>query len=151
MRTEIEADGLRGELFEMRHRQRRLHPFDARDGPERRLRPAAGRSDIELFERGRIVLKLRRRLQNHAILIGLRVDHRDLPLAEGVVDDVVDILRGNAQPADAVAVDAQHAAQAGRQRLRRDIAQRRLRAQGPQQRRPVHSESLSPSTAVSAY
>ncbi len=39
-----------------------------------------------------ILLKIRHRLQNHVILIQLRVQRRDLPLPERVVERLVDHL-----------------------------------------------------------
>ena len=45
------------------------------------------------------------RLQDDAILVGLSVDGRDLPLAESVVERVGDALHGNAEPAGLFAVD----------------------------------------------
>ena len=47
----------------------------------------------------RIVLKLRLALQNHVVLIHLRVHRVDLPLAEGVVQSVIDGRRRDAQVA----------------------------------------------------
>ncbi len=56
-------------------------------------------------KRRRILLVVRRHFENHVELIGLRVDRRYLPLAEGIVERVVDVLRRDAQPAGGVAVD----------------------------------------------
>ena len=56
-------------------------------------------------------------------MVGLGVDDRDLPLAEGVVEDVVDILHRDAQPPHGFAIGAHDLAQASALRLGRDIAQ----------------------------
>ena len=45
----------------------------------------------------RIELKFRVRLQNHVILIQLRVERVDLSLSEGVIERVVDGLRSDAE------------------------------------------------------
>ena len=54
---------------------------------------AAGGADEDLVERLRALPVLRRHLHHHVILVARRVDHRDLALAEGVVERVVDLLR----------------------------------------------------------
>src|ERR1700719_1701338 len=57
---------------------------------------------INVPERVRIGLPLRTSLQHHVILVGLREDGRDLPLAEGIVERVVHVLESDAQPAGSV-------------------------------------------------
>jgi hypothetical protein len=44
-------------------------------------------------------------LQDHPVLVGLGEDGRDDPLAEGAVEGVVDVRRGDRQPRGGVAVD----------------------------------------------
>jgi hypothetical protein len=48
---------------------------------------------------------VRHRLQHDPILVGLGVDRGDLPLAEGVVERIVDHLQRHAQTAGELAVD----------------------------------------------
>ena len=107
----------------MRDRERCIGLVDVHDRRQGRLRAAAGRRDIELLKSLRIALIMFRGFQNHAVLVGLCVDDRNLPLTEGVVEDVIDILHGNAEPAHGFAVDAHDIAQSAALRFRRDIAQ----------------------------
>ena len=51
------------------------------------------------------LLELGLHLQDDAVLVQLREDGGDLPLAEGVVEGVVDHLRRDAQARGGVAVD----------------------------------------------
>ena len=133
-RRQIEADGDRGELLLMRDRQRRRDVLEAREGGERHLvraghrvrrrtgvgiggagrgvgdsrRRAVGRAcagDIELAERGRVLLVARLRFENDAVLVRLAIDRRDLPLAESVVERVGDALHRHAEAAGLFAVD----------------------------------------------
>ena len=69
-------------------------------------------ADIELVEDGRVGEVARRGFEDDAILVRLRVDGRDLPLAEGVVQRVVDQLRRDAEPAGLAAVDVDEGPQA---------------------------------------
>ena len=90
----------------MRDRQRRILLVDAHERRQGRLRAAAGRRDIELIQGPRVALIMFRGFQYDAILIGLRVDYRNLSLTERVVEDVIDILHRYAQPAHGFPVDA---------------------------------------------
>ena len=54
----------------------------------------------------RVVLESRIDFQNDVVLAELRVDGRDLPLSEGVIERVIDELQRNAEPAGGAAVDA---------------------------------------------
>ena len=56
-------------------------------------------------------------------LIGLRIDRRYLPLAEGIVERIVDVLRGNAKPARCVAIDIDQQSEAVVLLVARDVAQ----------------------------
>ena len=56
-------------------------------------------------------------------LIGLRIDRRYLPLAEGIVERVVNVLRSDAKPARRVAVDIDHQPEAVVLLIARDVAQ----------------------------
>ena len=60
-----------------------------------------------LFERSRILRKLRIHFEHHVVLVQLREYRRDLALAECVVERVVDRLRQYAQTRCRVAIDHQ--------------------------------------------
>ena len=68
--------------------------------------PAARAAHVDELERLRF-LRNRHDLQNDPILVQLREHRRDLPLAEGVVERVVDRLRGDAQPRRRTSIDGQ--------------------------------------------
>ena len=65
-----------------------------------------------------IAAVLRHRLEHDAILVCLRIDRRDLTLAEGVVQRVVHGLQAHAEPAGGHAIDLDLGAQAAVLRLR---------------------------------
>ncbi len=112
----------------MRDHQRRGDMLRGGEGAERYLH-IAGAGDIELGERGRVLLILRHRFQNHAILVGLGIDGGNLPLAKGVVERVVDLLERDAKPARRFAVHLHHHPQAAVLRFGGDIAQCRISLQ----------------------
>ena len=56
-------------------------------------------------------------------LIGLGINRRYLPLAEGIVERVVDVLRRDAQPARGVAIDIDEQSEAVVLLIARDVAQ----------------------------
>ena len=90
--------------------------------PGERLAAIGGR-DVNLAERVGADLVSRRRLEHHAVLVGLRVDRRDQPLAERVVERVVDGRHADAQPAGRVAVDVQERLQPAVLQVARDVQQ----------------------------
>ena len=71
---------------------------------ERHLR-AVGAGHVDAGEVGRVALVLRIDLEDDAILVALGVERRDLPLREGVVERVVDVLDAHAEPRGRDAVD----------------------------------------------
>ena len=71
----------------------------------RRGRGGAGARHIEPRQRTRILLLARQRLEDHAILVRLAVDGRDLPLAERIVERIRHGLHADAEPAGLFAVD----------------------------------------------
>ena len=99
-----------------------VRSLDRCHGTERDLRTAR-RGNVDAGQRGRIVLERLHRLQHDAILVGLRIDGRDLPLPETVVEGVVDRLHRDAEPAGDLAVDPHECAQAAVLGLRDDVAQ----------------------------
>ena len=80
--------------------------FDPGDGAQRHL-AAAGAADIDVVQLAGVLLKVGLDLQDDAILVQLGEDGRDLALTEGVVEGVVDELRGDAQTRGRAAVDGQ--------------------------------------------
>ncbi len=88
---------------------RRLLPV--RDHAERNLRSVAG-FDVEIVQRGRVGLEVLTHFHHHVVLVELRENGGDLALAEGVVERVVDVGHGDAQPGRGVAIDDQLGAQA---------------------------------------
>ena len=121
VRRQVEADGHRRELLVVRDHQRRGGVHEARERRERHLH-AAGAGHVEPRQRVGIALILRHRLQDDAVLVRLRVDGRDLALAEGRVERVVDGLQRHAEPAGELAVDVHIQPQALVLRLGGDVA-----------------------------
>ena len=68
------------------------------------MRRPVDRADIEQRHRRRIALELRRDAQDDLILIVRRVDLRDLPRAVRVVQRVLDLVGGQAERRELVAV-----------------------------------------------
>ena len=66
---------------------------------------AVGRPDVDVFKRVRILLEFRLDFQHDMVLVQLSKHGRDQTLAEGVVQRVVDHLRGNCIASSAVAID----------------------------------------------
>ena len=81
------------------------------------------RADVDLLERGRVALKLRQHLLDHLISVHLGEILRHLPLAEGVVERIVDQLRLDAEARSHVAVDLERQRRAGVLLVGRDVAQ----------------------------
>jgi hypothetical protein len=75
------------------------------------------------------LLVARLHFEDDVVLVQLREDGRHLPLAEGVVQGVVDHLRRDAEPRGGVAVDRQGRLQATGLLIARHVAQLRQRAQ----------------------
>ena len=66
---------------------------------------AAGAADIDVIQLAGMLPKVGLDLQNDAVLVQLGEDGGDLPLAEGVVERVVDHLRRDPEPRRRVAID----------------------------------------------
>ena len=153
-RRQIEAERNRRELRLVRDRQRRRGARQGRDRRQRHLGiERAGQ--IELRQDRRIALVHRQRFQHHAILVGLAVDGRNLPLREGVVERVGDRLQVDAELAGALAIDVERGAQAALLRFRGDVAEQGIAAQfgdqpvGPQ-RRPARRRCRSACTDIAS-
>ena len=87
-----------------------LRLLPVRQHAERNLR-AVGRLDVEIVQRRGIGLEVLPHLHHHVVLVELRKDGGDLALAEGVVERVVHVGHGDAQPRRGVAIDHQLRAQ----------------------------------------
>ncbi len=81
------------------------------DHAQRDLRAVAG-FHVKVVERGGIGLEVLPDLHHHVILVELGEHRRDLALTEGIVERVVNVGHGDAQPRSGVAVDNQLGAQA---------------------------------------
>ena len=66
---------------------------------------AAGGRDIDVLQRLRILPVARRHLHDDVVLVARDIDGRDLALAEGVVERVVDLAHGDAEPRRGVTID----------------------------------------------
>ena len=122
-RREIERNRHRGELALMIDGQRRRARLEMGEGAQRHL--AAGvRANVDVVERVRIALKLRRDFEHHVILIELREHRRHLPLPEGVVQRVVDQIRRDAEARSGQPIDHDMFLPAVVLLIGRDVAQR---------------------------
>ena len=89
----------------------------------------SGGGDIDLRQRVRVVLIFRLGLEDHAVLVRLPVDGRNLALAKGIAQGVDDGLHRDSKPAGGVAIDLDVQAEAVILRLRGDVLHDRRRAQ----------------------
>ncbi|MGY3540201.1 hypothetical protein ACVIIY_004421 [Bradyrhizobium sp. USDA 4515] len=98
-----------------------------------RLRAAdrsAGRADIDVLQRLRVLPVARRDLHDDVILVARDIDRRHLPLAEGVVEGVVDLAHRDAEPGRGVAVDHEIGFQALVLLVAVDVGEIRIALQG---------------------
>ena len=103
-RRQVERDRHRRQLAEVIDLERPdvgLQPGDRLER-DRAARRSSGRSSSDIAAGS--LLELRRDPQDHLILIVRRVDLRDLPRAVGVVERVLDLVRGQAERRQLVAV-----------------------------------------------
>ena len=125
---EVEADCDRGELSLVTDRQgrdRSGRPFG--EGADRHHLIGRRRADVDLVERRGIAEKLRQNLLDHVVGVHLGEILRHLPLAEGVVERVVDELRLDSVARSHVAIDLERQRRAGILLIGRDVAQFRQR------------------------
>ena len=116
-----------------------VEPFPERDVAAAPVVPQPSSPGCKVwFSLFGIELKLRLRLQNHVVLIQLRIHRVDLALAKGVVQRVVDGGRRDAQPRSGDAVDHQRDGKPARLLIGghilqlRQLLQLRDKAVGPQ-------------------
>ena len=93
-----------GRLALMVHLQRRGIGVVMREGAERHV-AAAGRAYEDVPEAVRVLPELRVDLEHDVVLVQLRVHRRHEPLAERVVQRVVDHLRRDAEPRRRLPID----------------------------------------------
>src|SRR6266576_3094210 len=90
-----------------------------------RHRAAAGRADINVLRLCWIALELWQRFENHVVLIQLREERGDLPLAEGVIKRVIYRLRRDAEPRGGYTINDEPGLRTERLLVGRHIAQLR--------------------------
>ncbi len=115
-------------------------------GPRRRAHP-------QLAERADVLLVLRQQLHHDPVLVRRRVDRRHLPLAERVVQRVLDLARRHAELARRLAIDVDRDLRILDQQVARDVDQARATAAGasPAARAAVFSAVMSPLCSVYWY
>ena len=106
----VEREGDGGELALVIDSQRSGRGREVGEGTQWHL-GTTGRAYVDVLQCVRTLLKIRFHLHYHMVLVQLREDGRDLTLAEGVVEGIVDHLGGDAQPRGGVAVDHQRGLQ----------------------------------------
>ena len=125
----------------MVHRQRGKALLHRGDGGQRHdAAVAAGETDI--LQRREARRRLGILLEHHAILIRLSVNSGDQPLAEGVVQRVIDIGHRDAEAAGAVAIHLDIGGQAFVLPVAADVGQLRLSLQATEQRRHPGAQRL---------
>ena len=90
-----------------------------------RHRAAVGGLEVDAVERANVLLQLGQHFEHDEIGIGLREVLRDLALAEGIVERVVDHLRLDAEARRGVAVDADREQRRIRLLVGRDVGELR--------------------------
>src|ERR1700734_2684604 len=103
---QVKGNRHRRKLALVIHRQRYVGRREVSKGRQGYGR-AEGRPQVNILQRIGGLLELRRDLHDHVILVERTVNGRDLPLSEGIVKRIINVLRGDAQPAGGVAVDHQ--------------------------------------------
>ena len=117
--------------------QGRIGGLIVREGAHRYEASARG-AHVDVLQGVGVLLIARVDFKHHVILVQLRVDGRDLALAEGVIQGLVDRLGGDAQARSRVTLDGQVGFEAAVLLVRRDVAQLRQSLQPSHQpRRPL--------------
>src|SRR5262249_47227398 len=120
----VEGNGRRRQLAQVVDAQRSDVAGQARHGVQRYQR-AVARAHVQQRQGRRIVLVAGIQLEDHPILVAGRVDRRYLALTVGVVEGVLDLLRGDAQRGSFVAVDVDHHLRIGDLQIAGDIREAR--------------------------
>ena len=121
---QVERQRDRGELALVVDGERRRTRGQVCEGAQRHL-GAGGGLHVDRLERLGVLLKARGDLEDHVVLIELGEDRRDLALAEGVVEGVVDGLGQDGEARGEVAVDDQRGHEAAVLLVARHVAQLR--------------------------
>ena len=121
-RRQVERHRHRRELPGVVDDERSIAMLDAGDVGERNLL-AIGGGDEHLAERLRTDLEARRHFEHDAILVGLGVDRRDQPLAERIVERIVDGRDPDAEAAGGVAIDVEEGLEAAVLQIAGDVGQ----------------------------
>src|SRR5260370_19826502 len=108
-RRKIEGDRGDRELALVVHRQRPGPGLEM--GKSAEWHRSVRAWEIDVLQPDRRPLELRRGLEHHMVLVELGEQSRDLSLAEGVVERVVDHLRGNPEPRGGYPIDHQRGPQ----------------------------------------
>ncbi len=127
---QVEGDGDGGKLPLVRNQER--PDVIAVDGDQRRQRHrAAGerRFHVEAVERRQVLLQIGKDFQNHEVGFQLREILRDLALAEGVVERIVDRLRRDAEARRLIAIDRDLQLRRVGREVGGDVGELRQRAQ----------------------
>ena len=105
---QVEADGNGRKLALMGDRKRldrHRRPFT--EHGQRHLAACYRRFDVDLVERVDLALQFGQDLHHHVIAVDLREILRDLPLAEGIIERIVDQLRLDSVTRRGIAIDGQ--------------------------------------------
>ncbi len=108
---EVERDGHRRQLALVIDGQRLRTAGEPRHGIERN-QPAGVRAHVELGQRARVLLEIRRHLQDDLVLRRRAVDGRHLPRAERAGEHVLHLAERDAELRQLVAVDVERDARA---------------------------------------
>src|SRR3954451_11152207 len=119
----IEREGYRGEQTLVSDRDRGNAILDGREKTERDQLTGCRRPDMEMPQRlgGQLIARID--FLDDVVLVQLREQRRDLALSEGVVQHVVNRLRGDPEARCGVAVDLQGRTRGRRLRVRGYVAQ----------------------------
>ncbi len=122
---QIEADRDSRELILMADRERRRLELHRRDGGQQNLCPGCASRDVEAAQARRVAAIFGCRFEHDTVLVGLRVNGRDLALSKGVAQRIVDGLHRDAETSGRDAIDGHPGDEAAVDFLRGDIPERR--------------------------
>src|ERR1700730_14749188 len=96
IRGKVKGKGYRRKLSLVGNCQRRHRGLIVRECAERNFVTTASRADIDILERIGTLLELLSHFHHDMVLVNSLIHGGDLPLAKGVVQRVIDYLRGHA-------------------------------------------------------
>ncbi len=141
-RRDVEADGEGGKLAEVADDQRSRPSRNLGECGKRDL-CAAQAGHAEVTDQLRSCGVARIGLNDHAVLVCMTVDRRDLALCESAVQHIVDGLQRNAELTCPQPVDADHRLEAFVLLEGADIRKRCIRPHGGEQRQTPSSRALT--------